>query len=166
MSAPRWSDVAARVGRADLVATLVRTFPTLERDEIAKGIRAAWTRAEWPARTLSADGWAGLFGLAREDGEYLVEGGVRARCNDPAMTITLYRGAWEAYALGMSWTGDLERARWFAHRFDSGEVRGRVYRIDVAWRHVLAHFEWRGEDEYVLSTEAFEDDLGAVELVE
>jgi hypothetical protein len=71
--------------------------------------------------------------------------------------LTLYRGCWPEFALGMSWTPDLAIARWFAHRFDIRGHVGCVYSLDVPRELVLGVFSTRAEHEVVVDAEALAD---------
>jgi hypothetical protein len=48
----------------------------------------------------------------------------------------------------MSWTGRLDRARWFARRMDLADPA--VFRAVVEERHVLACVNGRSEDEFII----------------
>jgi hypothetical protein len=65
----------------------------------------------------------------------------------------LYRGVAGAgkhrRVRGLSWTGSLERAWWFARRYAS-LPRPAVYRVDVPARYVLAYSNERQEEEYLV----------------
>jgi hypothetical protein len=69
--------------------------------------------------------------------------------------FTLYRGVAgkpsDRRVRGISWTGTLERALWFANRYpELGNPA--VYKAEVEALHVLAYVgSHRGEDEYVVS---------------
>ena len=52
---------------------------------------------------------------------------------------------------GLSWTADLEKAKWFAHRFDRGDKQGYVEAAIVNKAGVLAYFNTRDEDELVVN---------------
>jgi hypothetical protein len=159
------TDVFSRAGRADypaLLAHAVFTHGTLtEPEDIAAAIERAWTMPEWPARALDADVWLMLWQMAcagADDDAYLHEGVVTPRAELPD-TLTLYRGAAEGHEFGMSWTADIDRARWFAKRF-SGHVGGThsLWKAEVPRDLILARFhESRGEDEWVVDPTFIED---------
>ena len=158
-----WTDVSAGLGRNDMpyaLAMAVFVEQTLtDPADIADGVVNAWCSAEWPAQCLDESIWWNLFDLATEDPlTYLHDHEVRDRADLPA-TVTLYRGAVEEHKYGMSWTDDLARATWFAHRFDTvgGEV-GKVWQVTVDSDMVLARFESRrGEAEWVLDPHLLEE---------
>jgi hypothetical protein len=49
---------------------------------------------------------------------------------------------------GISWTGDLERAKWFAARWDLHDPA--VYTVTVSKSTLLSYLDQRKEDEYLL----------------
>lgn len=53
---------------------------------------------------------------------------------------------------GLSWTKSLEKAEWFAHRFDSATKEGYVLTATVPKTNILAYFNTRDEDELVCDT--------------
>lgn len=153
-----WHAMSRRLGRNELPAVLFEAvyedFTLTEPADIAAGVAEAWVDAEWPGRHFDYFIWAELFTKA-VDGDpdsYLHDGEVRPRTDLPEK-VTLWRGATEEHAEGMSWTDDRDRARWFAHRFDGmrGARTGQLWEVTV-WRDgVLARFEkGRGEAEWVL----------------
>ena len=57
----------------------------------------------------------------------------------PAAPVTLYRGApGRSNGRGMSWTLDVDRARWFAQRWDLTGRSGSVYKATVKPHAILA----------------------------
>lgn len=67
----------------------------------------------------------------------------------PMEAITVYRGAdRDSDGWGLSWTTDLERAKWFAYRL--GKKNRAVFTALAPPESVLAHFTGRNEDEYVI----------------
>ncbi len=160
-----WSEVSARLGRNDMpyalaMAVLVNGEMT-DADDIAQGVTDAWCSAEWPAQALDASIWWNLFDHAvASPCDYLHDGVARDREELPGPEVTLYRGAIEDHRYGMSWTDNLERATWFANRFNgmSGGAVGKVWQVTVDADVILARFqERRGEDEFVLDPHLIED---------
>lgn len=63
---------------------------------------------------------------------------------------TLYRGATSDNRFGLSWTGDIEQARYFARSRQAPGVWGSVWQCRVPASRVLARLSSRSwEDEYV-----------------
>ena len=67
--------------------------------------------------------------------------------------FNIYRGvAVGRNPKGLSWTQNLETAKWFANRFNTETKKGYV-QIGIAKKeHVLAYFNTRGEDEIVYNS--------------
>ncbi len=178
MTALRWRRVAARAGRNDLPDLLMRHFSDLPLDDLPAAVRDAWVMAEWPERHAPRDLWLDVFEIARrEDPEVVLtdEGPMHAETVladivDGDGMVTVYRGATPSRRDGMSWTTDLHRAEWFAHRFDGmpgSQETGALWRLRIPARFVLARFDGRGEDEIVLDMGwAAGDAGGAIEEVE
>lgn len=71
--------------------------------------------------------------------------------------LNIYRGvALGREPNGLSWTADLEKAKWFAHRYDRGNNQGYVEAAIVKKEDVLAYFNTRGEDELVVNVRNLE----------
>lgn len=160
-----WNEVSARLGRNDMPAALIyAVFEERLTDsvEIAKGVQAAWTMCEWPSRAADRELWMHVFDKAVPEGHYLLETAPRPIA-DLAPNQTLWRGATEEHALGMSWTDDYDRAYWFATRLEGafGGAKSLVYSLNAPREIVLARFnESRGESEWVLDV----DDLTMADL--
>ena len=72
-------------------------------------------------------------------------------------TFTIYRGvAVNRNPKGLSWTQNLETAKWFAHRFDTNEKKGYIQTAIAKKEDVLAYFNTRNEDEIVYNSKKLE----------
>jgi hypothetical protein len=153
-----WDDVSARLGRNDLPATLVENFHDMTHRDQCRGIAEAWVSAEWPTRIMDPEVWLFLFERTLDPGQYLTDCGIVLDNSHQPDTLTLWRGSYPEFKMGMSWTTDKEKGEWFAHRLDHGEHIGELYeaRVDVAL--VLASFETRGESEIVIDVDQLLDD--------
>jgi len=119
-------------------------FGELLRDDFVRLLPEVWRLAEWPARSLGQRAWLAMFTAA----------GFVSDCGSapPTEPLVVYRGATFKNMRGMSWTTDLDRARWFANRerlFHGGE--GEVFMVPAPPHAVLAHIVGRGEAEVVLN---------------
>jgi len=93
-------------------------------------IAGVWMMAEWPTSALGVALWVEMFraaGFVSDTGE-----------PKPALPWTVYRGTVWGRRRGMSWTTDLERARWFAARYAVRHRAGLVFAVDVEPSAVLA----------------------------
>lgn len=145
------------------------THGCLTREGTHALIRWAWTSAEFPEDALGAQAWALIFGMA--DGT-VTDAGSRMADSDAASGRgaaaadepgprwppghKLWRGAIRERATGMAWTGDRDRAEWFARRFESlGASAAQVWELsttELPTSRLLGRFTQRDEDEYVLDT--------------
>jgi hypothetical protein len=157
-------DLPPRLGRNDKPAAVARSWmadPDVPAAEMAREVADAWIGAEWPTRMLDNEVWMMLFGHAVDIGFEYIEGEEIKSVADLPERLTLYRGLGQkphsevGLYPGLSWTSNRERAVWFATRF--GDLHGRPHLLTVTVDRscVIAHFDRRGEDEYVLDPEAF-----------
>lgn len=111
----------------------------------------AWSMAEFPASLLPQETWIELF----EEAGYTADGRTALR---PSQYVTVYRGCHPERRHGMSWTTDIERARWFAER-DLGQGLGMIYVLNAPPESLLAYIQdaSRGESEYVVNPEVLND---------
>lgn len=71
--------------------------------------------------------------------------------------LRIYRGvAIGREPNGLSWTSNLETAKWFAHRFDRDDKTGYIETAIAKKEDVLAYFNTRGEDELVVNVRNLE----------
>ncbi len=118
-------------------------------DELAPAIEDAWTGSEFPLRQVEMAFWLELF---EETG--FIYNTVSDEAARPREPITLYRGATQDAAAGMSWTDRVEEAQWFADRFP--HLVCKVWTAQVEPSRLLAHFhdpgKSRGEWEWVVDS--------------
>src|SRR5437868_358593 len=71
----------------------------------------------------------------------------------PSEPMTLYRGALPDYRKAMSWTTDIDRARWFARRISlvRDPILGHLYRAEVPAHHIWAAWQENPEHEVVVN---------------
>jgi len=101
----------------------------LDREELRRHITAVWQLAEWPA-ALGIRTWVTMFR----------EAGFISDTDEPVpdYPLTVYRGTTWGRRRGMSWTTDIDRARWFAARWQLRGERGEVFTAIVPPAAVLA----------------------------
>lgn len=149
-----WSEASARLGRNDFPYALVTNWHDLESEaERRKALEQAWVMPEWPSLHAPKDVWVSLFEQVLEPETYLRDHDLAFTAELP-VRMTLWRGATEDRALGMSWTEDKYRARWFANRFE----KQPLWEIEILpeYGEVLAHFTHRSESEWVLNLDGWE----------
>lgn len=71
--------------------------------------------------------------------------------------IDVYRGVAQGRVkLGLSWTDDIEKAKWFQHRFGDDN---HLLHLKVKKKNVLAYFNTRGEKEIVLDVMKYKKEI-------
>ena len=73
--------------------------------------------------------------------------------HDHTFPTTLYRGVKNTRANGISWTGRIEVAAWFAQRNIYVEGTPRIYKVHAQEDRVLYYTNGRKEDEFLLDTD-------------
>ena len=102
----------------------------LARDDLRRVITSVWQDAEWPGAHLGVGAWISLFrecGFVSDDDQPA-----------PMAPLEAYRGTSWGRRRGMSWTTNLEVARWFAGRYTSHGREAHVFRAEVPPGAVLA----------------------------
>lgn len=94
--------------------------------------------------------WIDLFAAPRPGRESLMTSEERKALKAMPQPITIYRGFTPGVnESGLSWTTSLERATWFAKRFEDKDNPGDVVEAWIYHDDVAAHFTRRGENEIV-----------------
>lgn len=117
----------------------------LDAANLARALAVAWSGAARPEQDLPRRRWLTLWRRAgyASDGE---------RVDPPEVPLTLYRGAPEFYARGLSWTADPQIALWFAQRaanYFKEPISVYVAKFPPSRLLGRIHTLGRGEDEYV-----------------
>lgn len=133
---------AGTCGRNDYPFVLVRCWPTMPEAQRAATLAYVWGIARQPAWALGADLWVAMF---RSVGFVSLTGQPA-----PVEPLQLYRGTTWGRRRGMSWTTDLDLARWFADRTALYGFDGHVFGAVVEPAGMLASIDSRGEREIVI----------------
>lgn len=146
---PVWDRITRRADRNARPRLLAEAIEqdVLPAQEFIEAVCDAWVMAEEPEKEFGLGFWVPLFescGFTRDGIEV----------EKPKEPQTLYRGAGYERERRMSWTDDLEMARWFAARaaLDGPLGFGQVLRARVQPWRLLAqvHVSGRKEAEWVI----------------
>lgn len=125
----------------------------LSQKDLSELLSQIWVNIENPNQDVNASitdivKW---FGMA--DKQSLMQPqDYKVYCSLPD-SFPVYRGvAIGRNPNGLSWTRNLDKAKWFAHRFDNKEQQGYVRESQIFKKDVLAYFNTRGEEEIVVYT--------------
>lgn len=74
--------------------------------------------------------------------------------------VTLYRGVSPGRKkYGLSWTDDVETAKWFKQRFEEDGNKGELLTVTVPKEYCLCYFNTRGEKEIILDVYKAKDKM-------
>lgn len=124
--------------------------PFMSRKDFAEFLIASWTYMEFPNRAdpIANETKVDWF-RSISNKEWLMEPEELEAYNKLPDKIRVYRGVGSHRNINaLSWTTDLEKAKWFANRF--GEKDGKVYTTEVNKEDVFAYKLDRGESEVIL----------------
>lgn len=120
----------------------------LSDKDFSQSLASAWMLSEFPNgdTNVSIADFVRFFKRANKD--FLMTKSEICRINHLPDIVTVYRGLQRNSKLkGMSWTLDLEVAKWFANRFGHN---GLVYQAMVQKKDILAYFDGRNEKEIIV----------------
>lgn len=127
--------------------------PYLSEKDLAELFADAWVSTENPNQDVNCPLSYLIKMFKRCDKQYLMQEKDYKVYQSLPETLTIYRGvAVGRNPKGLSWTQNLEKAKWFAHRFDNDEKQGYIQVATAKKEHVLAYFNTRNEDEIVYNT--------------
>lgn len=131
----------------------------LTRRTLRELVPLVWSVAEWPIKSIGERAWVSMFKEAGFVSDTPSE-------TQPASPLTIYRGAprWKG-PRGMSWSLDVERARFFARRIAILEP-ANVYRATVPPGAVLAILNDRNEQEVVVNPNMLQGRTTPIEAID
>lgn len=127
----------------------------LGEKDFADALAYTWTTTEFPNHdaNVSLNEFLNMFKKANK--EYLMNEECLDAYNALPDKITVYRGTClQSTTKAMSWTTDVNKARWFAERFGDN---GKVYEAQINKKDIFAYFADSGEKEIVLNYKKLEN---------
>lgn len=123
----------------------------LSQTDLSQLLSMIWVNIENPNQDINASVSEIVRWFKKADKQSLMnQEDYEVYCN-LSECFSVYRGvAVGRNPNGLSWTRNLNRAEWFAHRFDRKEQQGYVRDATIFKRDVLAYFNTRGEEEIVV----------------
>ena len=131
--------------------------PYLSEEDLAELFADAWVSSENPNQDVNCS-LSYLIKVFRKcNKHYLMQEEDYEVYKSLPDTFTIYRGvAVNRNPKGLSWTQNLETAKWFAHRFDTEKDKGYIQTAIAKKENVLAYFNTRNEDEIVYDSKKLE----------
>lgn len=126
----------------------------LNSQDFASGLAYIWTITEFPNHdaNVSLNEFLNFFKKAEKD-KLMSQEDLEAYNAFPEK-VKVYRGTClEATTKALSWTTDIDKARWFAERFGDN---GKVYEAIIDKKDIFAYFAEGGEKETVLNYKKLE----------
>lgn len=127
----------------------------LGEKDFADALAYTWTTTEFPNHdaNVSLNEFLNMFKKANK--EYLMNEECLDAYNALPDKITVYRGTClQSTTKALSWTTDIDKARWFAGRFGDN---GKVHEAQIDKKDVFAYFADGGEKEVVLNYKKLEN---------
>ena len=127
--------------------------PYLSEKDLAELFADAWVSSENPNQDAKCSISYLIKMFQKCDKKYLMQEEDYKVYESLPDVFNIYRGvAVGRNPQGLSWTQNLETAKWFANRFNTDTKKGYV-QVGIAKKeHVLAYFNTRGEDEIVYNS--------------
>jgi len=120
----------------------------LSLEDFSKLLNYAWISSENPNTDVNVNIRTVLSWFKKADKKQLMNEEDYEVYNNLPEYVTLYRGVGiKSKRKGLSWTDDIEIAKWFANRFQSN---GYILTAKVHKSKILAYFSDRNESEYIV----------------
>lgn len=117
----------------------------------------AWVSSENPSQDVNCSLGMLISWFEQADKKILMEADDYQVYVSLPDELRIYRGvAVGREPKGLSWTAELGKAKWFAHRFDRDDKTGYIETAIAKKEDVLAYFNTRGEDELVVNVRNLE----------
>ncbi len=119
----------------------------LSLEDYSEFLSDMWTTIEFPNADTNVTKAEFVSFFKNADKQILMDEKEYAVYTSLSKEITVYRGVGKRGKVnGLSWTLELEQAKWFANRFEPVGV----YKAKINKKYVLAYFNGRNEQEIVL----------------
>lgn len=128
--------------------------PYLSLEDFSSLLAKAWVISENPNQDINVSISKIIKMFKKADKKYLMDEQEFEIYNNLPETFIAYRGVSKRRnPKGLSWTINLEKAKWFSNRFGKGYVQ----QATINKNDVLAYFNSRGEDEIVVNIKNLKD---------
>ena len=120
----------------------------LSKTDFSRLLGTAWTEEEMPNDDINVSVFQAARWFRSANKQVLMNPEEYQKYLELPDIFTVYRGVTPGHnPNGLSWTHNLDKAKWFANRFGKGYIRTGI----VKKENVLAYFSRRGEEEIVVS---------------
>lgn len=121
----------------------------LSHKDFSEALADVWTLVEFPNIDVNVSKGEFMQFFLKANKEWLMDEDEYKYYKELPEEITVYRGTGKGakHLLGLSWTLDYEKAKWFATRWGR---KGVLYKGVIRKENVLAYFSRRSESEVVI----------------
>lgn len=149
-SADHFFEIQMITQKPYLPALFKYTEEYLGQQDYAEALSYLWTSVEFPNHDANVSIEEFLKYFSKANPKLLMGDDNFEQYNNLPNKITVYRGTClQSTTKALSWTTDIEKARWFGNRFGNN---GKVYQANIDKKDVFAYFNIdRGESEIVLN---------------
>ena len=121
----------------------------LSHKDFSEALADVWTLVEFPNIDVNVSKREFMQFFRRAHKEWVMDEDEYKFYKELPEEITVYRGTGKGarHLLGLSWTLDYDKAKWFATRWNK---KGVVYKGKIRKKDVLAYFSRRSESEVVI----------------
>lgn len=127
----------------------------LSKEDYTDMLEALWTMMEYPNRDVNVSQKEWIEYWQQADVSKIYSQDDKRIIDNLPNEFFVYRGLMqEASVKALSWTLDIEKAKWFARRFNN---EGKVYRAKCKKQDILAYLSCRNEDEIVVDWHKLKD---------
>ena len=127
----------------------------LSEKDYSEILMDCWTMEEFPSRdkNVTIDEFVEFFEKMNID--YAMEEDERKVFDNLDEFVTIYRGTKsineDEFLYGLSWTLDVEQAKWFATRLDEIEGQSMLYKVVVPREEIFVYTNDREENEVIIN---------------
>lgn len=122
----------------------------LSEEAFAETLKEIWVRVEVVYNDVNVSKQELVSWFKKANKEYLMDNEERKLLSELPDGVLIYRGVRsENYKYGLSWTLDVNTAKWFASRFDTNTQI--VYKAVIQKEDILAYISDRGEKEIIIN---------------
>lgn len=136
------------------LAFLKYAKPYISKEDFERHLAYAWVASENPNQDINVSIPELIKWFKSSERSNLMEKDELEYYNKLPDTVNVYRGiaVGRAEQDGLSWTCNIETAKWFANRFNTDNRKGYVIEGKISKENIFAYFNNRGEDEILCNS--------------
>lgn len=146
-----------RLNKPWLLTWIKLNKQVLSVDDLSKYLAYAWVCSEDPNNDVNVKLRTVISWFKNANKNILMDKDEATVYNNIPNKIELFRGvSYNRNTNGLSYTASLEKAEWFMNRWNKPKA---LIRLEVDKKDILAYFNGRNEDEYVVDTIKYKEEI-------